>query len=124
MNAVRSGPDLERPDDSLQGEPAERAPINAAIWQTIAVAAALATALGIAVTGAIDLCSSMGPVVLALAWLIAPVVAISGIIGVAVVTESPWERVGAIVVAVAMTGVWLYALVWASVGEALQGTTC
>jgi hypothetical protein len=124
MNAVRSGPDLERPDDSLQGEPAERAPINAAIWQTIAVAAALATALGIAVTGAIDLCRSMGPVVLALAWLIAPVVAISGIIGVAVVTESPWERVGAIVVAVAMTGVWLYALVWASVGEALQGTTC
>jgi hypothetical protein len=66
----------------------------------------------------------MGPVVLALAWLIAPVVAISAIIGVAVATESTWERVGAIVVATAMTGVWLYALAWASVGEAMQRTTC
>lgn len=75
-------------------------------------------------TGAIDLCDTMGPVVLALAWLIAPVVAISGIIGVAVATESTWERVGAIVVATLITGVWLYALAWASVGEAMQRTAC
>jgi hypothetical protein len=66
----------------------------------------------------------MGPVVLALTWLIAPVVAISAIIGAAVATESAWERVGAIVVATAFTGLWLYALVWASVGEAMQRTTC
>jgi hypothetical protein len=97
---------------------------KASIWRTIAIVATLATAVGIAVTGAVDLCRSMGPEVLAIAWLVAPVVAISGMAGVAVVTESTWERVGATIAAVGITGIWLYALVWASVGEAIQGTTC
>ena len=84
----------------------------------------LVTALGVAATGAVDLCSSMGPVVLGLTWLVAPVVAISAVVGVAVLSESTWERVGAAMLSFAIAGVWLYALMWASVGEAMQGTTC
>jgi hypothetical protein len=103
---------------------AEEISDKASVWRAIVIVAMLATAVGIAVTGAMDLCRSMGPEVLAVAWLVAPVVAISGMAGVAVVTESTWERIGASIAAVGITGVWLYALVWASVGEAIQGTTC
>jgi hypothetical protein len=103
---------------------AEEISDKASVWRAIVIVAMLATAVGIAVTGAMDLCRSMGPEVLAVAWLVAPVVAISGMAGVAVVTESTWERIGASIAAVGITGVWLYALVWASVGEAIQGATC
>jgi len=124
VSTARSEPTTSKDFEAFLDEHAEEISDNASVWRTIAVVALLATAVGLATTGAIDLCTSMGPAVLGLTWLITPVVAISGIAGVAVVTESTWERVGAVILAIAVTGVWLYALVWASVGEAIQGSTC
>ena len=124
MSAVSPERATSQDFEGFPSEPAEEMSDKSSVWRTIAIVAMLATAVGIAVTGAIDLCRSMGPEVLAVAWLVAPVVAISGMAGVAVVTESTWERIGATIAAVSITGIWLYALVWASVGEAIQGTTC
>lgn len=124
MNAVRPEPATSDDFEGFPSEHAEEISDRASVWRAIVIVAMLATAVGIAVTGAVDLCRSMGPEVLAIAWLVAPVVAISGMAGVAVVTESTWERIGATIAAVIITGIWLYALVWASVGEAIQGATC
>jgi hypothetical protein len=121
---VSPEPETRQDFEGVLSDHVEEISDKASIWRTIAIVAMLATAVGIAVTGAVDLCRSMGPEVLAIAWLVAPVVAISGMAGVAVVTESTWERIGATIAAVGITGIWLYALVWASVGEAIQGTTC
>ena len=93
-------------------------------WQSAAVIAMVASIAGIAATRAIDLCSSIGPEVLAIAWLVAPIAAISSIVGVAVVTRSTLERVTAAAVAVMIAGGWIFALMWASVGEAMQRSTC
>jgi hypothetical protein len=124
VSAVSPEPATSQDFEGVLSEHAEEISDKASVWRTIAVVAMLATAVGIAVTGSVDLCHSMGPEMLAIAWLIAPVVAISGMAGVAVATESMWERIGATIAAVSITGIWLYALVWASVGEAIQGTTC
>ncbi len=124
MSAVSPEPETTQGFEGVLIDHAEEISDKASVWRAIVIVAMLATAVGIAVTGAMDLCRSMGPEVLAVAWLVAPVVAISGMAGVAVVTESTWERIGASIAAVGITGVWLYALVWASVGEAIQGTTC
>jgi hypothetical protein len=121
---VNSEPETSQDFEGALSDQAEGISDKASVWRTVAIVAMLATAVGIAVTGAVDLCRSMGPEMLAIAWLVAPVVAISGMAGVAVVTESTWERIGATIAAVGITGIWLYALVWASVGEAIQGTTC
>jgi hypothetical protein len=124
VSAVSPEPETTQGFEGVLIDHAEEISDKASVWRAIVIVAMLATAVGIAVTGAMDLCRSMGPEVLAVAWLVAPVVAISGMAGVAVVTESTWERIGASIAAVGITGVWLYALVWASVGEAIQGTTC
>lgn len=93
-------------------------------WQSAAVIAMVASIAGIAATRAIDLCSSIGPEVLAVAWLVAPIAAISSIVGVAVVTRNTPERITAAVVALMMAGAWIFALMWASVGEAMQRSGC
>jgi hypothetical protein len=82
------------------------------------------SAVGIAVTNSIDLCGSIGPWALGVAWLVVPVLAISSIIGVSLVVDSIFERIAAAVVAGAIAGAWLFALTWASVGEAILRTAC
>jgi hypothetical protein len=84
----------------------------------------VASVVGIAATSSIDLCGSFGPLVLGVAWLVVPVVAISAIIGVSLVAESILERIAAAVVAGTIAGAWLFALGWASVGEAMLRTAC
>jgi hypothetical protein len=93
-------------------------------WQSAAVIAMVASIAGVAATRAIDLCSSIGPEVLAVAWLVAPIATISSIVGVAVVSRNTFERITAAVVAALIAGAWIFALIWASVGEAMQRSAC
>lgn len=97
---------------------------SAVAWQSLAVVALAATVVGLAVSRAADLCSSIGPVVLLLTWFVAPVVAIAAIATVAIVADDRLERVVAALVGAGLTGAWLFALVWASVGEAIQRSAC
>ena len=97
---------------------------NVSIWRSVAVVAMVASVVGISATSSIDLCSSVGPWVLGLAWLVIPVVAISSIIAVSLMGKSIFERITAALIAGAITGAWLFALSWASVGEAMQRTVC
>jgi hypothetical protein len=94
------------------------------VWRTTAVVAMVASVVGISATNSIDLCGSFGPLVLGVSWLVVPVVAISAIIGVSLVAESIFERIAAAVVAGTIAGAWLFALSWASVGEAMLRTAC
>ena len=94
------------------------------VWQSLAVVALAATVVGVAVSRATDLCSSIGPVVLLLTWFVAPVVAIAAIATVAVLADDRLEQVVAALVGVGLTGAWLFSLVWASVGEAIERSAC
>lgn len=121
MTAERSEGQSVKP---IVGDPESDTRDNVSVWRTTAVVAMVASAVGIAATNSIDLCGSVGPWVLGVAWLVVPVVAISAIIGVSLVGDSIFERIAAAVVAGAITGAWLFALTWASVGEAMLRTTC
>lgn len=94
------------------------------IWRLIAVIAMLGTAVGITSTDAINLCSSAGPLVLSLAWLVLPIITIASIATVAAVTPQTAERFIAATLALCLTAGWTYAIAWASVGQAIQGTMC
>jgi hypothetical protein len=112
------------PVELIVGDPESDARDDVSVWRTTAVMAMVASAIGIAATNSMDLCGPVGPWVLGFAWLVVPVVAISSIIGVALVGGSIFERISAAVVAGAITGAWLFALTWASVGEAMLRTAC
>ncbi len=84
----------------------------------------LATVGAVSATRAADLCSSTGPILLIFAWVLAPIVAIASITTIAVITDNAVERFVAVVLAVAFTGAWLFALIWASVGEAILRSSC
>ncbi len=94
------------------------------VWQSLAVIALVAMVVGVAASSATDLCSSTGPVVLLLTWLVAPVVAIAAIATVAVIADQRLERIVAASFGIGLTGSWLLALQWASVGEAVQRSAC
>jgi hypothetical protein len=94
------------------------------VWQALAVLGLVGTVVGVAVSRAVDLCGSVGPVVLVVAWFIAPVVAIASVVAIAVVSRETHERIVAVVLGIVLTGTWLFALVWASVGEAVQRSGC
>jgi hypothetical protein len=94
------------------------------VWQSLAIVALAAMVVGVAISRATDLCSSVGPAILLLTWFVAPVVAIAAIATVAVVADDRLERIVAGFVGVVLTGAWLFALVWASVGEAVQRSAC
>ncbi len=97
---------------------------NPLIWQLIAVVALLTTAAGVSLTGTMDLCSSTGSIALAVAWFIPPITAISSIVVAAMATDRTIERYFAATVAVGLTAMWLFALVWAQVGEAIDRVAC
>lgn len=97
---------------------------NVFVWQALAVLGLVGTVVGVAVSRAIDLCGSAGPAVLVVAWFIAPVVSIASVVAVAVVSRQTQERIVAVVLGIVFTGMWLFALVWASVGEAIQRSAC
>ena len=124
MSVTNSEPATKQQAEEDLTDDGEEGYSRVVFWQSAAVIAMVASVAGIAATRAIDLCSSIGPEVLAIAWLVAPIAAISSIVGVAVVTRSTVERVTAAVVAVMITGAWIFALLWASVGEAIQGSAC
>jgi hypothetical protein len=93
-------------------------------WQLIAVVSLLGTAVAVTTTDAMNLCSSMGPAVLVMTWFVMPVIAIASIVTVAAVTPDTTERLIAAALAVTLTTAWMYAFAWASVAQAIQGTTC
>lgn len=97
---------------------------SAVVWQSLAIAALAAMVVGVSISRGTDLCSSIGPVILLLTWLIAPVVAIAAIATVAILADDRLEQIVAGFVGIALTGAWLFALVWASIGEAVQRSAC
>lgn len=97
---------------------------DAFVFRIIAVSALLTTAVAIPLTAAMDLCSSTGSVALAVAWFIPPIAAISSMVGAAVATDRTMERYAAAIVALGLTAMWLFALSWAHVGEAINGVAC
>ena len=94
------------------------------VWKMVAVVSLLATAVGITATDTTNLCSLIGPHLLAMTWLVMPIAAIASIATIAVLTRHTVERCIAATLAVGLTTGWTYAIVWASVGQAIQGTTC
>jgi hypothetical protein len=94
------------------------------VWQALAVLGLAGTVVGVSVSRTVDLCGSAGPAVLVVAWFIAPVVAIASVVAIAFVSRERHERIVAVVLAIVLTGAWLFALVWASVGEAVQRSAC
>lgn len=94
------------------------------IWKMVAVVSLLATAVGITATDTTNLCSSIGPHLLSVTWLVLPIAAIASIATIAVLTPNGAERLIAATLAIGLTTGWTYAVVWASVGQAIQGTTC
>ena|GEM_PF-2825266 len=97
---------------------------SAVVWQSIAIVALAAMVVGVSISRGTDLCSSIGPVILLLTWLVAPVVAIAAIATVAVLADDRLERIVAGFVGIVLTGAWLFTLVWASIGEAVQRSAC
>jgi hypothetical protein len=94
------------------------------VWKMIAVVSLLATAVGLTATDTTDLCSLIGPHLLGMTWLVMPIAAIASIVTVAALTRHTAERLIAATLAIGLTTGWTYAIVWASVGQAMQGTTC
>jgi hypothetical protein len=94
------------------------------LLRSIAVGATIMTALAIYLTGAMDLCSNSGPIALMAAWFLLPVTAISSIAGAATATRRSAYRYLTAIVAVGFAAMWLFALAWAQVGNAIDQVAC
>lgn len=109
---------------SAVDQPSYQKGANPQLFQTIAIGALLATAVGINLTGAMHLCSSSGPMALMVAWFVLPVTAISSIAGAATSTHRTTGRYLTASVAVGFTALWLFGLAWAHVGDAINQVAC
>lgn len=94
------------------------------LFQMIAIGALITTAVGISLTGAMDLCSWSGPMALMFAWFLLPVTGVSAIAGAAVSTRRSVDRYLTAFMAVGLTAMWLFALVWAQVGDVMNQVAC
>jgi hypothetical protein len=102
----------------------QRAGANPILFQTIAIGALITTAVGINLTGAMDLCSTFGPIALMVTWFLLPVTGISAIAGAAFSAHRSADRYLTAFMAVGLTAMWLFALVWAQVGDAMDQVAC
>ncbi len=93
-------------------------------FQSFAVGALIMTAVGIGLTGVMDLCSSFGPIALMAAWFVLPIGAIASIAGAATSTHRTAARYLTAFTAVGFTAMWLFGLVWAQVGHAIDRVAC
>ncbi len=93
-------------------------------FQSFAIGALIMTAIGIGLTGVIDLCSSFGPIALMAAWFVLPIGAIASIAGAATSTHRTAARYLTAFTAVGFTAMGLFGLVWAQVGDAIDRVAC
>jgi hypothetical protein len=109
---------------STISQPSQQKGANPWLFQTTAIGGLITTALAISQTGVMDLCSWSGPMALMVAWFVLPVTAIASIAGVAATTNRTIARYFSATVAVGFTAMWLFALVWAQVGDAVNQVAC
>ncbi len=109
---------------STPTQPEAKLDVGLFLLRSIAIGALLTTALAISVTGAIDLCSSSGPITMMVAWFVLPTIAIASITGVATTMHRSPDRYLTTAVAITLTALWLYGLTWAHVADAINQTAC
>jgi hypothetical protein len=115
---------LEQAPPSAASSPSEQLGADPFFFQSFAVGALIMTAVGIGLTGVIDLCSSFGPIALMAAWFLLPIGAIASIAGAATSTHPTAARYLTALTAVGFTAMWLFGLVWAQVGDAINRVAC
>ncbi|MEE8456768.1 MAG: hypothetical protein V3S28_01850 [Acidimicrobiia bacterium] len=115
---------LEQAPLSETAPPLDQLGADPFFFQSFAIGALIMTAVGIALTGDMDLCSSFGPIVLMVAWFVLPIGAIASIAGAATSTHRTAERYLTAFAAVGFTAMWLFGLVWAQVGHAIDRVAC
>ncbi len=112
------------PLDQPGAEPLDQPGADPFIFRLFAIGALIMTAVGIALTGVMDLCSSFGPIALLTAWFLIPIGAIASIAGAATSTHRTAARYLTAFTAVGFTAMWLFGLVWAHVGDAIDQVAC
>ncbi len=123
MNTL-TGSRLEQAPPSAPSSPLDQPGADPFLFQSFAVGALIMTAVGIGLTGVIDLCSSFGPIALMAVWFLLPIGAIASIAGAATSTHRTAARYLTAFTAVGFTAMWLFGLVWAHVGDAIDRVAC